>query len=191
MSVLFEDFRIEWSGLPTQQSLGDLDTIGSDYRVLYFLRRSLTTLNEYQGGLTQLLQTTEFKKARSSLSEMDEEHITKANLYFQTHCERIKELRNEFGGHVKLRAVAFATSNFTSEFGKVTLDKSMRETYNPSLQLHYAGNVLAGAISSRLQGGTDFLSELRAALNLIMEGYLDMQGSMYALVHAFLWDRFG
>jgi len=32
LSILFEDLRIEWCGLPETISLGDLDTIGTDYR---------------------------------------------------------------------------------------------------------------------------------------------------------------
>ncbi len=104
----------------------------------------------------------------------------------------MKELRNEIGGHLDLRNVEFATSNFTPKFvGKVTWDKSTRENYAPPLQLHYANEIMAGVVSSKLQNGVDMVVELRAALELIMEGYQHANAAMYALVHAFLWDRFG
>lgn len=74
LSVLFEDLRIEWCGLPENISLGDLDTIGKDYRMNYFLRRSLVTLIEFRDGLTQVLYTNDFSRAKPTLSEMDKEY---------------------------------------------------------------------------------------------------------------------
>jgi hypothetical protein len=190
LSVLYEDFRIEWYALRGDIPFGDLDTIGNKYRTVYFLRRSLATLNEYQGGLTQVLTTDEFKRAKPGLSEMDASEIVAANSYFQKNTQRIKELRNEFGGHLKLASVEFATTHFSSDvFGKVTWDSP--KTEGLSLELHYANEVVAGAISSRLQGGANLVDELRTALEVIMQGYVHVQGSMLALTHAFLWDRFG
>src|ERR1039457_5197908 len=93
LSVLYEDFRIEWYALRGDVPFGDLDTIGNKYRTVYFLRRSLATLNEYQGGLTQVMTTDEFKRAKPSLSKMDASEIVAANSYFQKNTQRIKELR--------------------------------------------------------------------------------------------------
>jgi hypothetical protein len=109
LSVLFEDLRIEWGGLPENISLGDLDTIGSDYRRNYFLRRSLVTLIEFRDCLTDVLFTKEFRNAQSTLSAMDKELITTADQYFKTHNKRMKEFRNMFGGHLDQESVKFAT----------------------------------------------------------------------------------
>jgi len=192
LSVLFEDFRIEWYALRGDVSFGDLDTIGSKYRAIYFLRRSLVTLNEFQGGLTQLQITDEFKRAKSSLSKMDADEITAANLFFQQNSDRMKEFRNELGGHLKLAGIEFATAHFTSDVsGKIEWNTHKSDDHCLSLELHYANEIVAGAISSRLQGRKDLVEELREALEFIMQGYVHVQGSMYALTHAFLWDRFG
>ena len=56
------------------------------------------------------------------------------------------------------------------------------------LQVHYAADILAGVISSKLQNG---LNGLNIVLNLIMEGYVHATAAIYASVHAFLWERFG
>jgi len=90
---------------------------------------------------------------------------------------------------LQLRSIAFATSSVATESGKVTWDTSAQENYG--LQLHYAGNILAGAISSKLQNSADLRGELVSALELIISDYGNAQASMYILVHAFLWDRFG
>ena len=59
------------------------------------------------------------------------------------------------------------------------------------LQLHYAADILAGVISTKLQNGLNGLDELNIVLNLIMEGYVPATAAIYALVHGFLWERFG
>jgi len=170
LSVLFEDLRIEWGGLPENISLGDLDTIGSDYRRNYFLRRSLVTLIEFRDCLTEVLHTKEFRTAEPTLSDMDKELITTADQYFKAHNKRMKEFRNVFGGHLDLRSVEFATSRFTAQFvGKISWDKSTGVNYSPPLQLHYANEIIAGVFSSKLQDGSDMVVELRTALELITE----------------------
>lgn len=191
LSILFEDLRIEWCGLHENISLGDLDTIGTDYRRNYFLRRSLVTLIEFREGFRAVLYTKEFTVTKHMLSQMENEFITTAETYFQTHNKRMRELRNEIGGHLELRNIEFATSNFTPQFvGKVAWDNTTRENYAPPLQLHYASELIAGVISSKVQGG-NMTVELHAAIELIMEGFQQANGAMFGLVHAFLWDRFG
>ena len=52
LCVLYEDLRVELNGLKTgQERLGDLDTLGWQYRFFYFLRRSLVTLSEFRWSL--------------------------------------------------------------------------------------------------------------------------------------------
>jgi hypothetical protein len=192
LSVLYEDFRIEWYGLNALASFGALDTIGKQYRALYFLRRSLATLTEYHGCLAQILSTREFKSVAPSLAKMHAADITAANRYFQGNLSQIKELRNELGGHFKPGSVEFATANLPPDIcGKVTWCSQRREDNQLSLELHYANEVLAGAISSRLQGGVDLVEELQKALDVVMQGYTHVHCSMLALARAFLWDRFG
>ena len=192
LSVLYEDFRIEWCGLNAETSFGDLDTIGRKYRALYFLRRSLGTITEYQGCLTQLLSTKEFTEAEPFVAKVHSAEIRAANWYFQTNSKRIRELRNEFGVHLKLSSIEFATSSLTSKtVGEVTWCSPEKGDHRLSLELHYANEILAAAIGSRLQGGVDLVDELQKALNIIMTGYVHIQGS-YCLAsseHAhFLWE---
>src|SRR5579862_5472808 len=109
LAVLYEDFRIEKGGLPPPEgALGELDTLGHSYRLIYFLRRSVATLTEFHGGLTTIQQMPEFKAAKASLSKQDAKYIDQANHYFQEHRERLKELRNAFGGHLKQESVTLA-----------------------------------------------------------------------------------
>jgi hypothetical protein len=189
--VLYEDFRIERGALlAAEGSLGEIDTLGNHYRTMYFIRRLLGTLHEFQGCLTQLLATREFKDAKHQLFEKHRDHIDSANLYFQRHVERMKDLRNEFGGHLKATAVEFATRTFAPEaIGKVSFDSS-NPTERLWLELHYANELVVGIISSKVQGG-DVHQELVKALEMIFDSYGHVLGATYALVHGFIWNRFG
>jgi hypothetical protein len=193
LSVLYEDFRIERSALtPEEGALGELDTLGHGYRMVYFLRRSLATLTEFHGGFTQIQQMSEFKNARTRFDETDAKFIDLANRYLQGHKGRIKELRNEFGGHLKQESVTFAVANASSGvIGKMTWNFSKTEDGALSLELHFANEIIGGAISSKLQDGVEIVEELQKALEEIIGAFVHVQGAMYALAHAFLWERFG
>lgn len=60
-----------------------------------------------------------------------------------------------------------------------------------ALELHFAGQIVTGAISSQFEEGANALEELRTLSAIIFDGYIHAQGAMYALGHAFLWERFG
>jgi hypothetical protein len=190
LSVLYEDLRLEIGELHIVYGQGELEEPNMQYRGIYFLRRSLVTLSEFRGGLTRLRMTGEFKQAVGRLSAVDASHIAAADKYLQQNSARITELRNEFGGHVQPGSIEFATKHVSNVVGKVTWNRAPAPGA-PGLECFFACDLVAGAISSRMQSGADAHSELRAALVIISEGTLQAQLAMCALVHAFLWDAFG
>jgi hypothetical protein len=192
LSVLYEDLRLEMSEFKILHGRVIIDgEPGMEYRVMYFLRRALATLIEFRGGLTTITKTPEFKAAKAGLSELDARSINDADRYLQKNWPLIKELRNEFAGHIQMSGVEFAMSKFSNETGRVTWHQGLDDGWVMGLECDFAGKILAGAISSKLQGGTNVQAELRKALEVIIPGYTHAQAAMCALVHAFLWDRFG
>jgi hypothetical protein len=195
LSVLYEDFRLE------------LCTLDSEYKRIkreghprrgfgasYFLRRSAATLVEFQSGLMQVTATPEFKALRRNDKRKRMVAIIEdANRHLQKNAERIKDLRNCFGGHVQQDAVDFATRSFAShETGTaIWVSPDSKRAGLLSLELHYAENIVAGAIGSMAQGGSDVPTELKAAIATIMDSYPKIQGAMFALFHVFLWPKFG
>jgi len=189
LSVLYEDLRLELEELRKVECKPEEERTSADqYRVMYFLRRALSTLIEFRGGLTTVCLTREFKT--TSLSAIDERYIADADQYLQAHWAKLKDLRNEFGGHVKLPGVQFATQHFSDAVGSVTWNQSS-EGWSMWLECDFAGHVVAGAISSKLTAGTDVRAELCTALGVLSEGFRRAQAAMVALVHTFLWERFG
>src|SRR5262249_31273982 len=88
------------------------------------------------------------------------------------------------------RANLFALSHFKEEVGHVTWNRNS-DGWTMKLECDFAWQILAGAISSRLQAGTDVRLELHKALDILSKGFIHAQAAMCALVHAFLWDSFG
>src|SRR4051794_27770317 len=113
LSVLYEDFRIEYMLLVDIAKLTDEEARLHKYRFLYLIRRSVATMDEFRGGLIQLLQTKEFQSAAPFLSKMDRACIDEATQYLRRTCDRIKKWRNEIGGHFQHSAGAIACRNLT------------------------------------------------------------------------------
>jgi len=191
LAILYEDLRLEMKELQglrrTVIELGEDDT---DNRVPYFLRRALKTLVEFGSALNVIRQTDEFKTAAPKLAPLDSKYIVNADKYLQQNWGLIKELRNEFGGHVQAGAVEFAVTHLTSEVGKVTWNPDPG-AWTAGIECDFAGVLMAGGISSKLQSGGEVLVELRKALEVMSQGFNHAQAAMVAIVHAFLWESFG
>jgi len=191
LAILYEDLRLEMREFQKSHTavieLGEEDT---ENRVPYFLRRALETLVEFGRGLNALRGMAEFKSATPSLAPLDAKYIIDADKFIQHNWARIKELRNEFAGHIQADAVEFAVKHLTNEVGKVTWNPDP-SGWTVGIECDFAGVLLAGVISSKLQSGTDVMSELRKALEIVAQGFNHAQAAMLALVHAFLWDSFG
>lgn len=189
LAIFYEDLQLEMRefrdlhGRVVEQHETDLD-----YRLLYFLRRSLATLVEFRGALTRIRQTEEFKKA--NVTEADAGYIADADKFLEQNWTTIKNLRNEFAGHIQASAVEFATKNLTNEVGRVTW-KPDPTGWTTGIECEFAGTILAGVISSKLQAGGDVKTEFTKAFEVISEGFNLVRFAMVALVHAFLWDGFG
>jgi len=172
------------------RSVIELGEPDKDQRVSYFLRRGLATLVEFGRGLTVIRKTEEFKAAERWLTSLDARCIGDADRFLQRNWPRIKELRNEFAGHIQTAAVDFAMKHLSNEVGMVTWNPNS-DQWTIGIECDFAGIVLAGVTSSKLQGGADVRTELRNAFRIISQGFAHAQGAMCGLVHAFLWDRFG
>jgi hypothetical protein len=191
LCVLYEDLRVELNGLKTgQERLGDLDTLGWQYRFFYFLRRSLVTLSEFRGALTRIGMSPEFKDAKHALSPRHRKHIADADRFFQDHADLLKDLRNDLGGHLKHDAVKFATGHLDNAIGKA-LWNSSPEGEILALELHFATDVVCQALCSKFVEGDDPTTELHRITEIVFAGFLHVQAAMYSIGRAFLWDEFG
>jgi len=96
LSILFEDLRIENAGvLAPDDSLGDMDTIGRNYRKLYFVRRSLVTLSEVARCVKAIAANSEFREQKVSSRALYLRDVDEANSYFSKKIDLINQFRTK------------------------------------------------------------------------------------------------
>jgi hypothetical protein len=194
LSVLYEDFRVELSSLTFELDRFKAHPENRDgFAFVYFMRRSLATLVEFNSVLAQVVSSREYKDHMGSVGKLHLDHINEAVSYFQANFSRIKEFRNAVGGHVLHTAIEFATRSFPPDLAGTVrwVSPDSRDAGVLALELPYAHHIVAGAIASTLPQGGDVETEIAVAVRIIMESYPKIQGATYALVHEFLWPKFG
>jgi hypothetical protein len=191
LAILYEDLRLEMKEFEKlQQTVMEEGQPDSDNRVPYFLRRSLATLVEFRGALTTIRKSAEFKLAEPNLTTLDARCILDADRFLQQNWTQIKDLRNEFAGHIQIGPIESTMKNLTNDVGKVTWNPDSAG-WTVGIECDFAATLLAGVITSSLPVGSDVLGEFRKAVEVISDEFNHAQAAMVALVHAFLWDRFG
>ena len=77
-----------------------LDENFSYWRKLYFLRRSIQTLEEIRGAIETLRRQKEFKELLSKQTKSEQEAFEQLSSRFSQLHSLINQLRNRVGGHV-------------------------------------------------------------------------------------------
>jgi hypothetical protein len=190
LAVVYEDLRIEIAELRSiQQEYEKASLPIPEYRVIYFLRRALSSIVEFRGGLTKVRSGAEFKRAANNMSKITADHLFEAERYLNQHWGQLKEFRNELGGHVQLGGVKFATENLSGTVGSITWN-SDSDGLPMGLECNFAGQIVAGSMTSKLPAGS-LLADAQEVLEVIIGSFVYVQLAMCALAITFLWDRFG
>lgn len=191
LAVVYEDLRIEIAELRAiQQSHNENGLPIPEYRTIYFLRRALASIVEFRGGLTRVRSNPDFKQAEGSMPKIASEHLLDAERHLNQHWNQIKDLRNELGAHVQAEGVNFATTNLAGAVGSITWNFAS-DGLPMGLECNFAGQIVAGSITSKLPRGGDMLAEAQKALDVIISSFVHVQAAMCGLALSFLWDRFG
>ncbi len=97
-----------------------MDTVKSNYRRLYFVRRTLVTISEVATCVKGIAANAEFRSRIAELQGKHIQHVDDANGYFSKNIRLINRFRNEFGAHLDRTAVVRATAFLRpGTFGKV------------------------------------------------------------------------
>jgi hypothetical protein len=147
--VLYEDLRIELFAV-TRKSIRSLDQI-EKYRPIYFLRRSIATLNEFAVAVRLLDNYEAFKLVKGAFDDRGKAQWEKAVKFFQMNETLIRDVRNDLGGHFGLEAAKYAVANLRSNVcGK--LEFSFKPPHKVTPKLHFVGEIAATALGKRLSG---------------------------------------
>lgn len=111
--VLYEDLKLETEKLfHVASDLQREGEVKKPFEVLYYIRRSTVSLNEYRRALNALNAENGFRQRLDSLEVKHVRQIAEANRYFQANQKQIKDLRDAFGGHIVPAYARHATANF-------------------------------------------------------------------------------
>jgi hypothetical protein len=198
LSVLYEDLRIETSGILTP-SLPDLDWLNplaesadepqkvGAYRRHYFLRRSIATIREFAECLGDLRECPEFEIVRVQGSPFAQA-LDEAVQFFSDNERLLREARNNTGAHFGYSSAEYAIRNLSPDaIGKLSFDM---EDHTTNALLHFSGELAATAFCRHLPGKTNE-EKITNAIQRVAESYQHATSLVQALLAADLMHRFG
>ena len=166
--VLYEDLRLETFAIAADQ-IEQLDLLDDRYRRLYFLRRSIATLNEFSNALSSLNGAVSFKSFKNqSISGQgkDWNRWDSALSFFERNRHLIKKVRNDIGGHFGPEAARYAVRNFESEATGVIELVAHPSGRGAGWKLRFAGEIAATALLRRLSQNFRFGTPTRTWYSL-------------------------
>jgi len=189
LCVLYEDLRIEDIGAVLEE-LPALDAAGRDWRRFYFVRRTLATLSEIRGAMNVLEQNSLFRKEKARFPDDQRALWDEAYAFFEgPGRDFLKAWRNDFGGHFKSAAAAFAIADIhETDVGACEISSQPKSAGNA--RLPFVWDLVAVALmkdkpadQSDLQFFDESFTRLREAHR---HGYLAIQ----VVIAQFVWPRF-
>ena len=105
ITVLYEDLRIELDSLRSFQNLAGPN---DEFRVMYFIRRSLATLHEFIEAITELGKQPHFQSVEATWPEDARIRLKELRSELGSATQRVAILRNNVGGHFGEDGVAAA-----------------------------------------------------------------------------------
>ena len=191
LCILFEDFRHEVASF--HQFLPEVTDSTPDvqilHQMLYYLRRSLVTLDEARERLQAICTNEQFRSARHHMKQANFLALVEARRYLNRNGI-LKSLRNSLGAHIDPEKVVRASIQYYGPNAISSIHWSDTQT-DFALQLDFATHILEGAIASHLPGGAERLEqEMSRFFGVMTEAYKHLQNATFILIHAFLWDRF-
>lgn len=210
--VLFEDLRIEIRGV-AERSVPALDILDPErenwavpeltgrYRQLYFIRRSLATLRDFEEALRLIIEDiakdANLRLTFHGLRDEAPSAWDAAIQFFNTHRTMLQGIRNDVGGHfghqAALNAIAMLGPDACGSIALVegVLERRKRQTVeaDQQLKLHFAAEIAGTAFLRHLPNGD--IAQYGAFLNdFLLPGYQHAINCVYILAREYLWERF-
>lgn len=187
LCVLFEDLRIEISGL-CAEDLDRLDECGKIGRQLYFLRRSLATLFEFTEALKELDQLPAFRPIRARFHPIAERHWARALTYFEKHERHVVRMRHNVGGHFGKQAADAAVANLLpSAVGSLEIALNSK---GGGAKLYFATEIVATAVLKNVVGDSS-QTKTRRMMRHAVVAYRNAVWAVDCVTGTYLWERFG
>jgi hypothetical protein len=187
--VLFEDLRIEWRGV-AEERISTLDITSEKLRSLYFLRRSIATLYEFQEAVERLQEDLHWLTLLDSNSLGRDYFAAKWNeavAFFANHRSFIARLRNNIGGHFGESPAIYVVKHSDADSGgSVELDVLGE---NAALFLPIAGQIAAIGVLQSLPGTHENEEKYDEMVNIVIHGWQHASEAARAVVGLYVWPK--
>jgi hypothetical protein len=192
LCVLFEDLRVEYWGAK-EESLQRLDTLSTQYRRFYFLRRSLVTLDEFGGAISRLNAVKSWRKKIEEQPSEQRKIWEDAIKFFGKSKDRFATIRNDIGGHYQERAARYAVESLspgtTGDFDIVV------EGEGADTKLHFATELVARLLVKDMPEDDNPTDEKLQAyvaeiFRAVTDGWHQVIKAVHVVAGAYLAPRF-
>jgi hypothetical protein len=193
LCVLFEDLRVEYWG-SKEESLQRLDTLSTGYRRLYFLRRSLVTLDEFGGAINRLNAVKSWRQSIEEHGREEQRHIWESAIkFFGKSKDRFATIRNDIGGHYQERAAKYAVESMTP--GTTGVFDIVVDGDGADSRLHFATELVGRLLVKDMpQDANPTDEQLQAYVGEIFEtvtdGWHEVIKAVHVVAAAYLAPRF-
>jgi hypothetical protein len=190
--VLFEDLRVEYFGATVDRPL-PLDALNIRYRRLYFLRRSLVTLDEFYGALSRLNAVKEWKTFIDTHPDAElRKRWADAIVFFSENKGRFAAIRNNIGGHYLENAAAWAVNHLRPKT-KGTLIIETSGT-GADAKLDFATELVASVLLKDLPNQSpsddEWAEYVSGIFRAVTEGWSHAVKAVHVVIAAYLAPRF-
>jgi hypothetical protein len=111
LTVLYEILRLELDGASDTEDLKFLETVGSDFRKLYFMCRAIGTAWEFAEEFLLLNEFAAFDEIKEKFSSAHQQEWDDCVAFFKAGIKSLKRIRNDIGGHFGYQAAYYAAGN--------------------------------------------------------------------------------
>jgi len=182
LSVLYEDLRIETSGM-YGESLPHFDVNGKVYRRLYFLRRAILSACEFAEALRLLDECPDFKSVKARLAPELSARWDQGVYVYSQHEPFLKKVRNDIGGHFGHAAAKYAIENLVpTTIGRIRIEKKEK-----TIHLYFAEEIAATAMKRNLSSEDAEFSQLSSTAVACFKAATEC---VHCIVISELWERF-
>ncbi len=191
LAVLYEDLRIEMYAIAADD-IPALDQLDQRYRRLYFVRRSIATLEECSDALVNVDQCPSFNriKSRPKGKGGNWDLWDAAIVFFRQNRDFIKKVRNDIGGHFGRTASRHALQHLEPTATGIIEVAADQQGKGADVKLHFAGEIAATATLRHLEG-SDVSDRLLKLIETTKEGYGHATKAVQTLAAHYLFERFG
>lgn len=187
VAVLYEDMRLE-NIAASQDSIPSIDTVGRQFRLFYFIRRSIGTLHEFAEAIPLLDREPEFADIRARFTVDQRTAWDKSVRAFGRHRDYIEKIRDDFGGHFGVAPAWHAVNDLPATAVALEFQHN-REKRTTNTRHKYASEIVAIGMGRHKRGDTSH-DHFRLMARLALVGFSHAARCVHFLSDHYILPQF-